>query len=137
MKIPFNHDELQHYERILFFHKTKQAMDILCDTVLYVVKVKKELKQIQTELIERGLLHDSTKFQKYTNNCHHTTSHKKGINEINLIDLLRIIADGRAIEQHSPNKALIDTLDYTFNKYGVKDQLRKIIKNTLRDFNWI
>lgn len=73
----------------------------------------------------------------YANNRHHTAFHKEGINGMNLIDILEMLADWRAAERRSPDKKLIDTLEYAFNKYEIEDQLQKIIKNTLHDFGWI
>ena len=73
----------------------------------------------------------------YANNRHHTGFHKAGINGMNLIDLLEMIADWRAAARRSPDKTLKDTLDYAFKKYQIDEQLGKIITNTLKDLLWI
>lgn len=73
----------------------------------------------------------------YANNRHHTAFHENGINDMNLIDILEMLADWKAAERRSPDKKLEDTLDYAFNKYGIDEQLAKIVMNTLKDFKWI
>ncbi len=73
----------------------------------------------------------------YKNNRHHTAFHADGINDMNLIDIIEMIADWKAAARRSPGKKLIDTLDYSKNKYGIDDQMFKIINNTLKDLKWL
>jgi hypothetical protein len=73
----------------------------------------------------------------YANNRHHTAYHKNGINDMNLIDILEMIADWKAAERRSPDKSLKDTLEFAFKKYGIEEQLGTIIQNTLKNLNWI
>ena len=73
----------------------------------------------------------------YVNNRHHTGYHKNGINDMNLIDIIEMVADWKAASRRSPDKTLEDTLHYAFAKNKIQDQLAKIITNTLKDLNWI
>jgi len=73
----------------------------------------------------------------YKNNRHHTGFHKNGINDMNLVDIVEMVADWKAAARRSPDKKLIDTLDYAKKKYEIDDQLFKIIQNTLNDLKWI
>ena len=73
----------------------------------------------------------------YENNRHHTGYHKNGINDMNLIDLMEMLADWKAAARRSPDKSLEDTLDYAFKKYGIGEQLGNMIRNTLKDLKWI
>jgi hypothetical protein len=73
----------------------------------------------------------------YKENRHHTGFHKDGINNMNLVDLAEMIADWKAAERRSPDKKLVDTLAYAFEKYGIGEQLGEIITNTLVDLGWI
>lgn len=73
----------------------------------------------------------------YENNRHHTGFHENGINDMNFIDILEMIADWKAAERRSPDKSLEDTLDYAFKKYQIDDQLKKIFINTMKYFKFI
>ena len=48
-----------------------------------------------------------------------------------------MLADWKAAERRSPDKDLVDTLEYAYKKYGIGEQLGKIIRNTLVELNWI
>ena len=69
-------------------------------------------------------------------NRHHTGFHKNGINDMTLIDIIEMICDWRAAARRSPDKAFADTLDYAYKKYGVNEQLRKIMENTFKSLRW-
>lgn len=73
----------------------------------------------------------------YSKNRHHTAFHKNGINDMTFIDIIEMIADWRAAARRSPDKKLVDTLDYAKKKYKIDDQLFRIMKNTLSELGWI
>jgi len=73
----------------------------------------------------------------YENNRHHAGFHKDGINDMNLIDIMEMLADWKAAERRSPDKTLEDTFEYAFKKYGIDEQLGKIIINTCVMLRWI
>lgn len=73
----------------------------------------------------------------YKYNRHHTGRWPNGIDDMSLIDIIEMLADWKAAERRSPDKQLIDTLDYAFKKYKIGGQLALIIKNTLKDLKWI
>ena len=73
----------------------------------------------------------------YKNNRHHTLFHKNGINDMNLRDIMEMLADWKAAERRSPDKSLADTLDYAFERYKISPQLGQILKNTLNFLKWI
>ena len=74
----------------------------------------------------------------YRNNRHHTGYWKeRDINGMNLIDIIEMLADWKAAERRSPDKTLEDTFEFAFKKYKIEDQLAQIIKNTLKDLEWI
>jgi hypothetical protein len=73
----------------------------------------------------------------YKNNRHHTAFHQNGINDMTLVDIVEMIADWMAANRRSPDKELVDTLEYAKNKYGIDEQLFKIINNTLTEMGWI
>ena len=67
----------------------------------------------------------------YQHNRHHTAFVANGINDMGLIDILEMVADWRAANRRSPDKELVDTLDYMQKKYGIGEQLMHILRNTL------
>ena len=73
----------------------------------------------------------------HANNKHHTGFHANGINDMTLVDIVEMIADWKAAERRSPDKKLVDTLDYAFSKYGIGVQLGRILKNTMLGLGWI
>lgn len=73
----------------------------------------------------------------YSCNRHHTAFHSDGINDMTLIDIIEMLADWHAAERRSPDKKLIDTWAYAKKKYGINEQLGKIILNTLESMGWI
>ncbi|MFA5132907.1 MAG: DUF5662 family protein [Candidatus Paceibacterota bacterium] len=73
----------------------------------------------------------------YQLNRHHTAFHQEGINEMNLIDILEMVADWRAAARRSPTQTFEQSLDYAFNKYKIDEQLKGIILHTLKDLNWV
>jgi len=73
----------------------------------------------------------------YKHNRHHTGFHPNGINDMTLIDVVEMLADWKGAARRSPDKKLVDTLDYAIKKYGIEPQLAKIIMNTLTEMKWI
>ena len=73
----------------------------------------------------------------HKNNRHHTSFHEHGINDMTLIDVIEMLADWRAAARRSPDKKLIDTLEYAKKKYKIDEQLFKVIQNTLIQLKWI
>ena len=73
----------------------------------------------------------------YANNRHHTSFHGGTIDGMNLVDIIEMVCDWKAAVRRSPDKNLEDTLEYSFDKYGIGDQMQKIIVTTLEDLGWI
>jgi len=73
----------------------------------------------------------------YANNRHHPNYHEHGINSMTLIDIAEMLADWKVAARRSPNNKFKDTLEFAFNKHGISKQLGQIIKNTLKELNWI
>lgn len=73
----------------------------------------------------------------YTNNPHHTGFHNDGVNDMNLVDIIEMLCDWAAAARRSPDKELVDTMEYAFDKYGIDKQLEGIIRTTLSQLGWI
>ena len=75
--------------------------------------------------LNKGLKHH------YENNRHHPEYHKNGVDDMNLIDILEMVADWKiSIEQNGKN--VEEEIQYNFKKYNISEQLQKIILNTYK-----
>jgi hypothetical protein len=73
----------------------------------------------------------------YSNNRHHTGYHKNGIYDMNLIDILEMLADWKAASRRSPTQTFKESLPKCYKKYNINETLQKIIETTLKDLGWI
>ncbi len=70
----------------------------------------------------------------YSKNRHHSEFWPNGINDMNLIDLLEMLADWRAAGERNKNGNIRKSIEVNAERYGISPQLRKIIENTVRDY---
>lgn len=75
--------------------------------------------------LDKGLKHH------YENNRHHPEFFDNGIDDMNLIDIMEMIADW-CISIKQNGKDLYEEIEYNFDKYNVSEQLKKIIINTYK-----
>ena len=73
----------------------------------------------------------------YKNNRHHTAFHKNGFADMNLLDILEMLADWKAASRRSPNLTFKDSLPRAFNKYKIPENMQRHILNTLQYLKWI
>lgn len=68
----------------------------------------------------------------YAKNRHHPEFHKDGINDMNLIDLIEMIADWKsASERHNDGNILI-SIDKNKKRFNIDAQLASILVNTVK-----
>lgn len=67
----------------------------------------------------------------YANNRHHPEFHKRGIEDMNLIDIIEMLADWKASSELQNNGNLRKSLDINGKRYGLSDQLMSIMENTI------
>lgn len=70
----------------------------------------------------------------YAKNRHHPEHFPRGINDMNLIDVIEMICDWKAatLRQHKGN--LLSSIDLNGKRFEVSEQLLSIIKNTVELF---
>lgn len=73
----------------------------------------------------------------YTNNRHHTKFHPNGFADVNLLDILEMLADWKAASRRSPDLSFEDSLPKAFKKYNIPENMQKHILATLKYFRWI
>lgn len=65
----------------------------------------------------------------YANNRHHPEHFEKGVNDMNLLDVLEMIVDWESSASCRGTKL---DVDYSFKRFKIEPQLQKIINNTLK-----
>lgn len=73
----------------------------------------------------------------YANNSHHPEYYSNGIFDMNLLDLLEMLADWKAAVKRNPNGDLLNSLYINKEKYKMDSTLFNILRNTLSELNWI
>ena len=73
----------------------------------------------------------------YNNNRHHTGFHEKGFQDMNLLDILEMLADWKAASRRSPDLTFEDSLPKAFKKYNIPENMQKHIIATLKYLKWI
>jgi len=69
----------------------------------------------------------------YSKNRHHPEFHKKGINDMNLIDLVEMLCDWRAATERYLNGNIRKSIEHNSGRYGISPQLVGILENTVRE----
>lgn len=69
----------------------------------------------------------------YSKNRHHSEHWPNGINDMNLIDILEMLADWKAATARVKDGNIRKSIEINAERYGISPQLRKILENTVRD----
>lgn len=70
----------------------------------------------------------------YANCRHHPEHFAKGINDMNLIDLMEMLADWKAASQRHNNGNILRSIELNAQRFGYDDQLKQIFLNTVKLF---
>ena len=73
----------------------------------------------------------------HANNRHHTAFHKGSFSDMNLFDVLEMLADWKAASRRSPDLSFADSLPKAFEKYSIPEDMQKHIMATLKYLKWI
>jgi hypothetical protein len=117
------HDEskLQEPEKSLFDKYTP----LLRDTTYGSEQYKKYLEEMGSALTHH-----------YENNTHHPEHYPDGVNGMSLFDVLEMLADWKAAGMRHADGSLKKSLEINRNRFGISDQLFRIIENTVRELGW-
>lgn len=72
----------------------------------------------------------------YKHNRHHTAHHPNGIRDMNLMDLLEMLADWKAAARRSPDLTFHGSLPRAFKKYKIDKTLQELFINTVDYLGW-
>ncbi len=71
------------------------------------------------------------------NNSHHPEHYKDGINGMDLLDLIEMLADWKAaMERHEPHGTFEKSFEVNIPRFKIEPQLASILKNTVERLNW-
>lgn len=72
----------------------------------------------------------------YANNTHHPEHYKRGVNEMNLVDLVEMLLDWKAASERHNDGNIRKSISHNREKFGISDQLAEILDNTVNHFGW-
>ena len=70
----------------------------------------------------------------YSLNRHHPEYHKNGINDMNLVDLLELLADWKAAGERNKDGNINKSISVNTSRFDISPQLRKILENTAAEY---
>ncbi len=71
----------------------------------------------------------------YFHNSHHPEFYDRGIDDMNLIDLVEMVMDWKAATERHANGSLEGSLEVNRERFGLSEQLYRIIANTFKMFD--
>ena len=71
----------------------------------------------------------------YANNRHHPEYFEKGIDDMNLIDIIEMICDWKASTKRTANGNLLTSIEHNAKRFNINDQLKNILVNTAKLFD--
>jgi hypothetical protein len=74
----------------------------------------------------------------YQVNSHHPEHYPDGIDGMSLLDLLEMLCDwGAAQQRHDPPGTFKASFEVNVPRFKISPQLEKILRNTIKEMNWI
>jgi hypothetical protein len=72
----------------------------------------------------------------YQYNEHHPEHYESGINGMNLLDILEMLADWKAAGMRHADGSMAQSLEVNRKRFNIDDQLFEVIKNTIEILRW-
>jgi hypothetical protein len=69
----------------------------------------------------------------YSKNRHHPEWHKNGISDMNLLDILEMVADWRAATKRNKNGNIRKSIEHNAKRFNINPQLEQILLNTVKE----
>lgn len=73
----------------------------------------------------------------YASNRHHPEHFADGVSGMTLVDLMEMLADWKAATERHENGSLARSLDIQRDRFGIDDQLVRILRNTAEALEWV
>ena len=97
-------------------------------------KILPRMKEVEfgsEEYEECKVLADEAIQHHYQHNRHHPEHHKRGVNDMNLIDILEMFVDWKAASERNKDGSLEKSIQYCCSKYEINPQLEEIFLNSI------
>lgn len=113
-----NHDESKLYspEKVLFDEMTPKLKNLVYGTDEYKASLEK---------LKPALNHH------YRNNTHHPEHYDKGIDGMNLFDIIEMFCDWRAAGERNKDGSMEKSIEINKDRFKMSEQLVNIFKNTI------
>jgi hypothetical protein len=73
----------------------------------------------------------------YAHNRHHPEYHVNGVDDMNLMDIVEMLADWKAATMRHDDGDIMRSIDINKERFNLSDQMIKIMKNTVNDMGWV
>lgn len=73
----------------------------------------------------------------YLHNSHHPQYYREGINGMNLLDLIEMLADWKAAGERHQNGDMVKSIEINAKRFGIDEQLKQILLNTASYMEWM
>jgi hypothetical protein len=73
----------------------------------------------------------------YANNRHHPEHWLNGVRDMNLIDLMEMLADWKAATERMDNGNLAYSIIYNQERFGMSDELTELLYRTADELGWL
>ena len=77
---------------------------------------------------------DDTIKHHHANNRHHPEHFKNGVEDMDLVDIVEMLCDWKAASERTKNGNIFQSIDYNSSRFGINNQLRKILENTIHRY---
>lgn len=71
----------------------------------------------------------------YAQYRHHPQHFQNGINDMNLIDIVEMLADWKASSERQQNGNLLTSIEINAERFNISDQLKQILINTAKSLD--
>jgi hypothetical protein len=68
----------------------------------------------------------------YANNRHHPEHYKDGVNDMNLVDLVEMLADWKAASERHNDGNILKSIEVNAARFGLSQQLVRVLENTAK-----
>lgn len=75
----------------------------------------------------------------YANNRHHPEHHENGVADMDLLDLIEMLADWYAASIHKNHhfNGLQDSIDYCTKRFNISPDIERLLTNTAKNLGWL
>lgn len=124
-------DRALRHDATKFESPEKESYDNHTDKLRWLEYGSQEYKDV-LEKMRPAIIHH------YGHNSHHPEHYSNGIDGMNLLDLIEMVADWKAAKERHKDKptSMARSLEINTERFGINGQLKEILWNTLVYMGW-